>query len=501
MASSKARDVLDAVHFASNADIPALTQVLKSETLEFEVVLRILLTYLPESTEPSLYVGLLQDLLDGTLAGRDEAAHISLLSKDLTDVETKKRLRKLHLLSLSTHLGSDAGRADTLTAFLLDRAHRIDREVGSLPFLQQLVEPFAERSETLRVWLVSILLPLLRLDYEQLTRQTFTYNLKAFESLTGRSGMQELLSHIQEEPGQELRCIVGPWMYGQVDRRRRWLLASYKDPGAADGLVEQDVADGSKWGDVNAWLVDLAEHDVLRALSILQQWDGPRDVDYGGWIIEETESSEEMSNATLDYAQGGLAAFYVSQDTSVRAWEVMHCLISRAASLSELYLQYDPETVDLNSIASTINAEFLSSISTVHLPPGNLLDASNPLTRPSDQCLKLAIFIFFSARILSTLGWHLTVKRVLALALFGLDVDQRDLLLNILHGQTKARNDDQKWHTIRRDLLWLQSWNQSRQPPQGVLCRIASVDVESEILKSIVTSGSEYYAFVLSVLC
>ena len=58
MPTSAAHAILDAVHFASRHDVRSLRQlVLRApETLSTELVLRILLTYLPEATEPASYV-------------------------------------------------------------------------------------------------------------------------------------------------------------------------------------------------------------------------------------------------------------------------------------------------------------------------------------------------------------------------------------------------------------------------------------------------------------
>ena len=503
MTSSKARDILDVAQFATDANIPALVQVIGPGTLELELVLRILLTYLPESIEPSAYVGLLRALFSNTFDDLDEPVTILRPSQDFTDVEMKRRLRKLHLLPLLTPSGNDAEPEEIFTAFLLDRSYRIDKEVGSLSFLCQLVEPFVHDSETIRVWFTSILIPLLRFDYEYYPQYAFSHDLESFESLRGSTGVRELMSRTfkndteqQEEPGRDLRGIVGPWIIGEVVGKQRSLLAGYQpvahrqDSTSTRGPVEVSAVDDRNWGHVNAWILDLAGRDLSRVVAVVEQWDGPQDIDLGGWASQDDDENEETRGLTLDYAQSGMAAAYVCQDISTQTWKGIQCLISRAASLSHLTAPFEYDTMDLDSIISTISAEFISSISTVHLLPGDLLDALNPLTRPSDQALELAFLLVISARLLDDLEQPLALSRILTLSLFGLEADHRTTLLNILHRlQTKIRNDDQRWRKVRQNLLWLHTWNRSEQSRQGVLCRIMSVDLECELLKSLVISG------------
>ena len=504
MIPPKGRDILDAVQFATDANIPALSQVLKTGTLELELVLRILLTYLPECTEPSLYVGLLQNLISDSFEDQLEITPSSRASKELTEVEFKRRLQKLQLLPLSTPSNHDRERIDIFARFILDKAHRIDTEIGSLSFLQQLVEPFVELSDILRTWVVSVLLPLLRFNYEYYPQHTSTYSLESFESLGGASGVRELMSltfeheEQQEEPGRNLRGIVGPWMYGGNNGKRRKLLAAYtpkvfhKEPIPSYTLDEEIAIHGRSWSHVNTWILGVAERNFSRAVTVLEQWNGPEDVDYGGWASQYDDGDEEMLSAKLDYAQCGIAAAYVCESTSTDTWEGIQSLISRVAILSNLTPPQDLETEDTDSIVSTIDTEFLSSISKVHLLPGDLLDNTNPLTRPSSQSLELAFILSHSARILDSLGQPLAMSRVLSLGLYGLEADQKTILINILHGlQIRIRNDHEQWRKVRGDLLWLHAWNGSQQPRQGILCRLSVVDLECETLKSIVVSGRE----------
>ena len=63
-APTKAHTILDAVRLTTDGEISALRQLAaqRPDALTLEILLRILLTYIPEGTDPGLYVDLIQDI-------------------------------------------------------------------------------------------------------------------------------------------------------------------------------------------------------------------------------------------------------------------------------------------------------------------------------------------------------------------------------------------------------------------------------------------------------
>jgi hypothetical protein len=99
---SPARVLLLAVQLSINADIATLRKLVSQNTriLRAEVILRILLTYLPESLEPSEYVPFLLDLASGDIWSEDKSLINASVLGDITDVAANKKAKKLHLLPL-----------------------------------------------------------------------------------------------------------------------------------------------------------------------------------------------------------------------------------------------------------------------------------------------------------------------------------------------------------------------------------------------------------------
>ena len=504
MPYSKARVVLDAVHFASETDLKALTQLIanNASTLSLELVLRILLTYLPEGIDPSLYADFLRHLESGAIQNAKEEKPQSQPSKELTKEQVVGRVRKLKLLQLAPE--SSAGdETETFEKFLLCRAHRVDNEIGSIPWLLQLVEPFLERYKTLKPWVASTLLPLLRFDYEYYPDHEKAYNLEAFEKLRMRSGVHSLLSRVAGHKGdselhygRDLRGIVGPWVYGEALRRQRG--RELRTPGPNDTkhdvrTLEEIVA--ACWSDVYGWILDIGQESFEQAAEIYKQWGGPRDVDYAGWM-DGDPLVNHLSLATSTYAQTGLAIIY--QSTTIHAWSSIEEVLAKVSQISGLLKPLGSNSLSKKPFASSLNNDFLGTISTVHLLSGELLDPTNPLTRPTSDALELAFLSATSSRLLSNFGQSLGVERSLALALFGRQADQWNIFRKALHQMHAiGAKDDKGWAEARRSLLWLRSWgttDRSGKTRQGLFSQISLVDMENEILKALITNGRYKYA-------
>ena len=516
---SAAHIVLEAVRLASEADVEAFQDLvaLHATILQLKLVLRILLTYLPESTDPSLYTGFLYDFAAGNLHNSNRDHRLSATIGELSPTEAQCRVRKLRLLPLSTLPGSGSATFDPLTVFLLDRAHRIDLETGTLPLLQKLLEPFLGHSKYIREWALSILLPLLRLDYEYYPGRAPAYSLETFEALQGSAAVSALLSeslrpndeHRSADIGRDLRGLVAPWIYGYNENKRRRLGRKEPSDQATVHILTQGnegISSRSGWVLVNEWLLELSFRDFSLAVDAVEQWDGPQDVDYGGWEddVQQTDAIETQENVRL-YAQAALSTIYSTRNVSKHTLEGSKTILRRVTQLLNLpYLPMLGTTTATSSKSKHTTVSFLASILPAHLSHGNLLDETNPVTNPCEKAIELASLSIHSAQILQSLGCAQAIKDCLMMALFGTQADQFELLRRIVHSLQDGKsesNDDGGWRQFRHEIMWLRDWGlsinisskDSQSDSLGVLAKVDRVEVEVQILRALLIEGRMLY--------
>ena len=506
--------ILQAIQYIVEANIPALRSLVASHAgvLQVELVLRALLTYLPESTDPGLYTGFLRDLFNGTLSPLDATDEFPSSILELSDVEARRQVRKLHLLQLTKYFDNDGNLVDPLSSFLLDRAHRIDSEIGALPVLQQLLEPFLDHSQYLRTWAISKLLPLLRLDYEYYPDRAPEYSIKTFEALQVGEAVSSLLSealrqdyeHDDIDLGRDLRGLVGPWMYGYSRKRRKLSTVERGNTQKAtteNTLTQEGRSTPLEWSYVNDWLLELSIRDLSQATKAFQQWDGPQDVDYGDWDDGVVEADKELNlDQPICYAQSGLAMIYSTHSTSSNVFVESDRTIHRVAELLGFRTDRKLRLEDLKSSPLELSAGFIESLSPAYLLHNDLLRASNSLTYPTNEAIELANFTVFSGHILQSLGLFQPTKDILVTAVFGTASDQRNILRKTLHAlrqQYSNFKDDSSWKRCREQLLWLHDWglsnssraNDTQKLSLGVFCKIDVDELEVEFLKVLLLEG------------
>ena len=504
--------ILAAVRHASNADIPALRQLLEwPDTMKLELTLRILLTFLPEGIEPDLYVDFLRELADSKFhpTGFLPPSRPEHPELDMSEEEAHVRVRRLRLIPLLNPKAQYDQETDPFTLFLLHQAHRIDSETGSLDLVCQLLEPFFNHSEVLRIWMISNLLPLLRLDYEYYPQLGASYSLEDFERLHGSIAIQSLLSKAAQqnndidrrEIGRDLRGLVGPWMYGETTRKRRKLSHGGRRQSLISGAWARDDASpaeeeqlSSGWFPVNDWLVNLGLRDFPRAVDAMTQWDGPRDVDYGEWGAEiQPVGEEELQAQTQRYSQAGLATLYATNNSSLETIVGSHRVILQVARLVNLDEPPDLKRSD-TPITSGISRVYLESLSPAHLLHNALLRSQNPLTSPTVPAISLTNLILTSCYKLSNLGNIKTSRSVAELALFGTEADQIAELKKTLYTLKAEKADEKLWVSIRRQMLWLQNWEHQPnggEEPRGVFSKVPKTELEVELLRAML-EGSCY---------
>ena len=512
--------ILAAVRHASNADIPALRQLLECpDALKLEITLRILLTFLPEGTEPRLYTDFLRELADAQSNSdvNNAPSFPEFPDLDISEDEARVRVRRLRLIPLLNPKAQYDQETDSLTLFLLHQAHKIDSETGSLDLVCQLLEPFFSHSEVLRTWMTSILLPLLRLDYEYYPQSSISQSLEDFGRLDGSLAVQSLLSKAAQrndgkdtrEAGRDLRGLVGPWMYGETTRKRRKLSYGKRRQSLTAGTrATEDKPSAEKdqlsngWSHVNEWLLDLAVRDFQGAVDAITQWDGPSDVDYGDWGAGlRPGDGEEMRTHTRRYSQAGLGVLYATNERSLETIIGSHRVLVQTARLVDLDEPPDLKRSD-ELIVSGISQDYLESLSAAHLLYNTLLQPQNPLTNPTTSAVSLYNLILASCYKLLNLGNIKTSKSVAELILFGTEEDQTAELKRTLYTFKAEKMDEKLWASIRRQMLWLQNWE--HQPnevggPRGVFSKVAKTELEIEMLRAMLEGGC--YSLAENIYC
>jgi hypothetical protein len=186
--ATSAKALLLAVQLATKADIPTLRTVVSRHRIRVELVLRILLSYLPESLDASEYVPFLKDLISENILdindSKSAAENSTAALDELSEEEARRKVKKLHLLPLAyTDAPADA---PPIVLFLIHRALRVDESTGLLSQIPELVTPFLHHSPYLRAWTISSVLPLLRMNYEYYPENSITTTISEFEGLDDR---------------------------------------------------------------------------------------------------------------------------------------------------------------------------------------------------------------------------------------------------------------------------------------------------------------------------
>ncbi|EAQ90529.1 hypothetical protein CHGG_02464 [Chaetomium globosum CBS 148.51] len=337
---SPAKLVLLAVHCAVNSDIDSLTTLAARHgtVLRKDLLLRILLTYLPETLPSNQYAALIDQLESGVFPGTANSDVDCSSVEDFTEDAAAKKVRKLRLLPLASPEPPEfpeVPSGDVLSLFLLRRSYKVDEEAGLLDELPALLLPFVDHSPSVRTLLVSTILPLLRRNCEYYPQAPVSYTLQGFQQLPDRVAMNLLLAQTGNQEadlpyvGRDLRGLIGPWL----SEKRRWKQETHKTHSSDPSGAVEALCPG--WDELLRWLTTQASRNWQVASSAVQQWDGLEDADLGGW------GSVELSDGQRDYlersyAQAALASAYLIPDASLKALDGAYSIIVRVAKLRGL---------------------------------------------------------------------------------------------------------------------------------------------------------------------
>ena len=193
---SRAKALLQAARLAAHVDISSLAALAQGfrEFFQDELLLRILLTYLPETADPITYVEFIQDISRGNIQADDSSFPVESLINDLDEKEALRRVKKLHLIQLNYHDDPADGKYDIFTMFVFQRTYRVNSETAMVSQIPSLLNPFIVHNSAIRVWALSTVYPYLRRNAEFSVQSTIEYSLMEFEQLQDRSAVNYLLS-------------------------------------------------------------------------------------------------------------------------------------------------------------------------------------------------------------------------------------------------------------------------------------------------------------------
>ncbi|KAJ4306475.1 hypothetical protein N0V88_001278 [Collariella sp. IMI 366227] len=499
---SPAKLVLLAVHCAVHADVASLTTLAAHHTdvLRKDLLLRILLTYLPETLPSSHYIHLLQALETGAFPP-DADNHVDCSSVEgLAEDDAAKKVRKLRLLPLTFSETLPDVSEDAVTQFLRRRSYKVDEEAGLLDELPALLLPFLDHSPCIRSLLVSTILPLLRRNCEYYPNDPIPYTLLAFQELPDQVAVNFLLSQTGAREadlplvGRDLRGLVAPWLFGERRwKQRKHTSGTVEDMPSSEGAEE--ICPG--WDEVLRWLNTQASNKWKVAVNAIQQWDGPGDVDLGGWGSAELDDSQHRLKKS--YARAALASAYLIPEASVDALEGAYDIVARVAKL------YDLEAISplsstlavLPPLTEQIPEDIMLARHATHMR-NDLLDSSNILTSPTDASVSLLQALISSAHILTNAGCSCTIRRAGELALLRDEREQKAEAAKLLRSISNAgpKTDDKFWIKARNEILWLRDWGaeegwSSDAVPRGIFSQVKREFLEVELLKALL-SGTRY---------
>lgn len=513
---SPAKSVLLAVHVARKGQISTLRTLVSHyrKTLHTELVLRILLSHLPETLDSSDYVPFLGDLASDKVDADSKATVDVSFLRDLGEPEAKKKVRNLGLLPL---LWPDAPKdvpAEPFILFLIHRSLRIDLNTGLITQIPELIAPFLHLSSYLRTWAISTVLPLLRLNYEYHPEEATFLTITRFEELTDRAGVSLLLASTgtarTNEPtsdltvGRDLRGLIGPWMYGDTRTKRRKLRrASSFNLQSLTPLEDISAANHKYlgWEEVFMWMTEKARTSWRTAVEAVEQWDGPGDVDLGGWEDGTMWLDEEdQQHLEARYARSMLAtAFLIAEESEAALDGVQRVLVrivtlldqDRIPTLEAACALLTPvPTLDESNILSDKNCPYLRN---------DLLDDNNPLTAPRDESIRLLHALLISAFLCTRAKYPISIRRAGELAILQDEHEQRTAFNSLMHYIGKGPIDNDKyWIRARNELLWLWNWGAEELSDgsvttkgRGVFGRLPRELIEVEIFKMFLTNSSK----------
>ncbi|KAL7813493.1 secretory pathway Sec39 [Trichoderma gracile] len=492
--------LLLAAHYATHGDVESLARLAgqRAKVLHKELLLRILLTYLPETVKPSTYAGFLLALARDKLEGYAEGELDTTPVEDLSEDEATKQARKLHLQQLVSAETPSDFHDDPISSFLILRSYKMDSEAGLLSQVPSLIAPFLSQSPTLRLWATSTVVPYVRRNVEYYADESPAYSLLEFQKLSDSAAVLYLLSRTgsREEDrgliGRDIRGMVGPWLYG----RSRWTSTpASDDQNTPDDVESSHMSAG--WKQFLEWLVNQAATSWTVAVAVADQWGGPNDIDLGE--VDDLEFTKAQHQYLLQsYARAILASAYLISEETAEALFGAYQMVYKIRSM----LGYSdiPSTLEraVSQLPSLSDSDLPSHIGmkTATYMRNDLLSEQNPLTSPTEGAVALLTALILSASIYTSLGVPCCIRKAGDLTFIQDQREQKGEITKLIRSASAQvhGDEDRYWSQVRDKLLWLNTWGVKGDQPaspetRGMLGAVPKDFVETEILKALLSSS------------
>jgi len=485
---SPAKAILLAVQFTARADLISLQALLAQHQIPIETLLRILLTHLSETIDPAEYVPFLEQLFNGHDAViKTDAIQVDASSlEQLNDEQARQRVRKLGLLKLAPQNIPRDAPDDPAVLFLIHRSLRIDELTGLLALIPPLLAPFLSRAPYLRKWLLNSVLPLVRLNYDYYNGKDTLTSITKFQGLKAYDAVRLLLSYSSNASGEQaasivgrdIRGLIGPWMY-------------------AKRAGEDDLHTG--WEETFAWIVEQATTSWETAVQAIEGWDGPDDVDIGGYDDGQGGLMEDdQQKLEIIYARAILATAYSIPETSITGLLGVGRILSRLVALldQERLPTLEQAAALLQPIPNSIN-DLLRTENTAYLR-NDLMGEGNILSKANNAAIQFAHALATSAFVVAKAGINVSIRTIGELVLLQNKVEQTaELVKLITRAGNYQRQDEKFWLRLRNEIVWLRSWGaEELQKPEtpfthgrGPFGQIEVEDMERLFLEAVLSSS------------
>jgi hypothetical protein len=507
---SPAKIILLAVQLATSTELSYLESLIyrNQRTLHIELVLRILLSYLPETLPSAKYVPFLKRIIGGNLVDDAEFDIKKYQLDQVGDEDAKKKARKLHLRSLPWPYEDSEESPDLIVRFLVLRSLAIDESTGMIDQLVELLEPFLHHSTFLRTWMISTILPLVRLNYAFHSDNPIITTIPDFEALDNESCIRLLLSQTEDRGalvGRDIRCLVGPYMYGYSQRKRR------KTRRKSQALLQNITALDDEpavsercigWEDVFNWIITEASSSWENAVGAIEKWDGPGDIDIGHYRDGSTWLDEnEQQYLERRYARAATASAYLVPGDSEDSLDGIQRILIRLTNLLDL-----DRIPTLQAAASLLTP--VTELNEAVNSPGNTkylrndyLSEANVLTAPGKPSVRLLHALLVSTHLCTRAGSGFPIKRAAELVLLQDGRDQTNEFVRLISSVRNGPKGDEKyWIRLRNEVLWMRSWGgeelsegtTTTTTSKGIFGALSTEYVETELLKLFLSNTREY---------
>ncbi|KAI5308459.1 hypothetical protein KEM55_005638, partial [Ascosphaera atra] len=275
------------------------------------------------------------------------------------------------------------------------------------------------------------------------------------------------------DAGRDLRGLAGPWVYGICCQSK----------GRQGEIMKA-------WDEIYEWLVSTARRDFDIAADAVDGWDGPSDIDLGGYVEGNGVLDDSLMPALNErYAQAAMACIYANTSSLVPNAPI---ILSRIRS--SILPAHAPQLG--GSVESFDNLQ-LPSITRSDLLDNELLSPTNALTRPDPNTLAFVDALLLSYVKLLALERELSCRAAADICLLSDESSQLQAFQSILEELRQAPRKDRDWEETRDTLLWLRNWSTASADrgdgsdvvSAGLFWRVGLVTADKLILETMLVVG------------